>query len=113
MKKALKNAHRERVEQTAKSREALWRLIRWGKTRGNPALVVTSAIGHQETQQEITDPAKKADVFQETFFLIPPEADLESIRCRMSEDRADMEERKKVDCSMECTGKYSAQVSGR
>jgi hypothetical protein len=85
MKKALKNAHRERVEQTAKSREALWRLIRWGKTRGNPALVVTSAIGHQETQQEITDPAKKADVFQETFFLIPPEADLESIRCRMSD----------------------------
>jgi hypothetical protein len=25
--------------------------------------------------------------------------------CRMSEDRADMEERKKVDCSMECTSK--------
>jgi hypothetical protein len=25
--------------------------------------------------------------------------------CRMSEDRADMDERKKVDCSMECTSK--------
>jgi hypothetical protein len=25
--------------------------------------------------------------------------------CRMSEDRADMEERKKVDCSMKCTSK--------
>jgi hypothetical protein len=42
--------------------------------------VVTPAIRHPETQQEVTDPAKKADVFRDTFFLVPPEADLEDIR---------------------------------
>ena len=42
--------------------------------------MVTPAIRHLETRQEITDLAEKADVFQNTFFPIPPEANLEDIR---------------------------------
>jgi hypothetical protein len=42
--------------------------------------VVTPAIQHLETQQAVTDLAKKADIFQDTFFLVPLEADLEDIR---------------------------------
>ena len=80
IKKALRDAHRDWVEQAAKSPEALWRLVSWAKTRGNRPPVVTPAIRHPETQQEIADPAEKADLFWKTFFLMPPEADLEDIR---------------------------------
>ena len=82
IKKALRDAHRERVEQAAKSPEALWKLVRWAKTRGNRAPLVTPAIRHPETQLEITDPAKKADVFLE--------ADLEDIRDAQYDNRVVM-----------------------
>ncbi|RYN71832.1 hypothetical protein AA0119_g13652, partial [Alternaria tenuissima] len=73
-----------------KSPEALWRLVKWAKTRENPAPVVTPAIQHPETQQEVTDPAKKADIFRDTFFPVPPEADLEDIRNAHYDDQVDM-----------------------
>ena len=79
IKKALRDAHRDWVEQAAKSPEQLWRLVSWAKTRGNPPSVITPAIRHPETRQEITDSAEKADVFRNTFFPTPPEADLEDI----------------------------------
>jgi hypothetical protein len=50
IKKALRSAHREQVEQAAKSPEALWRLVRWAKARGNQAPMITPAIRHPETQ---------------------------------------------------------------
>jgi len=90
IKKALRNTHREQVEQAAKSPEALWRLVKWAKTRENPAPVVTPAIQHPETQQAVTDPAKKADIFRDTFFPVPPEADLEDIRNAHYDDQVDM-----------------------
>ncbi|KAI1531407.1 pol-like protein [Pyrenophora tritici-repentis] len=90
IKKALRNAHRKQVEQAAKSPEALWRLVKWAKTRENPAPVVTPAIQHPETQQEVTDPAKKADIFRDTFFPVPPEADLEDIRNAHYDNQVDM-----------------------
>ena len=42
--------------------------------------MVTPAIRHLETQEEITDPKTKADVFREAFFPVPLDADLEDIR---------------------------------
>jgi hypothetical protein len=80
IRKALRDAHRDRVEQAAKSPEALWRLANWARTRGNRPLAVTPAVRHLETQQEITDPAEKANIFRNTFFPMPPEADLEDIQ---------------------------------
>jgi hypothetical protein len=80
IQKALRDAHRDRVEQAVQSPEALWRLVSWARTRGNPPPVVTPAIRHPETQQRITDPAGKADVYRNTFFPMPPEADLEGTR---------------------------------
>lgn len=52
--------------------------------------MVTPAIQHLETQQAVTDPAKKADVFRDTFFLVPPEADLEDIRNAHYDNQVDM-----------------------
>ncbi|KAB2110395.1 hypothetical protein AG0111_0g1384 [Alternaria gaisen] len=90
IKKALRDAHREQVEQAAKSLEALWRLVKWAKTRGNEVPVVTPAIRHPETQEEIVDPEAKADVFREAFFPVPPEADLEDIRDAQYDNQIDM-----------------------
>jgi hypothetical protein len=90
IKKALRNAHREQVEQAAKSPEALWRLVKWAKTRGNQAPMITPAIRHPETQQEATDPKVKADVFREAFFPAPPEADLDDIQDAQYDKQIDM-----------------------
>ena len=90
IKKALRDAHREQVEQAAKSPEALWRLVKWAKTRGNKTPVVTPAIQHPETQEEIVDPNAKADMFREAFFPVPPEADLEDIRDAQYDNQIDM-----------------------
>ena len=42
--------------------------------------MVTPAIRHLETQEEIVDLNAKADMFCEAFFLVPLEADLEDIQ---------------------------------
>ena len=90
IRKALRDAHRDRVEQAAKSPEALWRLASWARTRGNRPPVVTPAIRHPETQQEITDPAEKTEVFRNTFFPLPPEADLEDIQSAQYNNQIDL-----------------------
>ncbi|KAF1934130.1 uncharacterized protein M421DRAFT_97108 [Didymella exigua CBS 183.55] len=50
-------------EAAAQSPQALWKLASWAKTRGDRPPAVTPAIRHPDTQQEITDPAEKADLF--------------------------------------------------
>lgn len=52
--------------------------------------MVTPAIRHPETQEEIVDPKAKADVFREAFFLALPEADLEDIRDAQYDNQIDM-----------------------
>ena len=79
IRKALRNAHRDRVEQAAKSPEALWRLANWARARSNRPPAVTPIIRNPETQQEVTNPAEKANIFRNTFFPTPPEADLGDI----------------------------------
>ena len=75
----MRTMHRDRVEE-ANSPEKLWRLASWAKSRGNEAPRVTPAIQHPTTQHEITEPADKADLFRDTFFPTPPEADLRDIQ---------------------------------
>jgi ribonuclease HI len=80
IRKALTKMHRQRVEEAAESPEKLWRLAKWAKTRGNDVPRVTPAIRHPTTQQEVTEPSDKADLFRDTFFPVPPEADLRDIQ---------------------------------
>lgn len=51
-----------------------------GVEPGDRPPAVTPAIRHPDIRQEITDPAKKADLFRDTFFPTPPEADLRDIQ---------------------------------
>lgn len=78
-RKALTQMHRSRVEEAAESPEKLWRLASWARTRGNEAPRITPALRHPETHQEITEPSEKADLFRDTFFPAPPDADLTDI----------------------------------
>lgn len=80
IRKALTKMHRQRVEEAAESPEKLWRLAKWARTRGNEVPRVTPAIQHPTTQQEVTEPSDKADLFRDTFFPAPPEADLGDIQ---------------------------------
>jgi hypothetical protein len=52
--------------------------------------VITPAIKHPETQEEIVDLKIKADVFREAFFPAPPEANLEDIQGTQYDDQIDM-----------------------
>ena len=90
IRKALRNAHRDRIEQASQTPEVLWRLANWARTRGDKPPVVTPAIKHPDTQQEITDPAKKADLFRDTFFPTPPEADLRDVHETEYNNQIDM-----------------------
>jgi hypothetical protein len=58
--KALRKAHRDRIERAAESPEALWKLAKWARTRHNQSARTTPAIRHPDTQQELMEPADKA-----------------------------------------------------
>jgi hypothetical protein len=77
--KALRKAHRDRIEQAAESPDALWKLARWARTRHNQSTGSIPQIQHPDTQRELDDPAEKAELFRDVFFPTPPEADLEDI----------------------------------
>jgi ribonuclease HI len=80
IKKALRQAHRDRVEEAAGSIESLWKLAKWARTRENQPPSVTPAICNPETRQEATEAEDKAELFRQTFFPAPPKADLEDIQ---------------------------------
>jgi ribonuclease HI len=80
IRKALTKMHRHRVEEAAESPEKIWRLAKWARTRGIEAPRITPAIRHPTTLHEITEPEDKADLFRDTFFPTPPEADLRDIQ---------------------------------
>jgi ribonuclease HI/exonuclease III len=77
--KALRKAHRDRIERAAESPQTFWKLAKWARTRHNQSARTTPAIRHPTTQQELIDPADKAELFRDVFFPTPPEADLEDI----------------------------------
>jgi hypothetical protein len=77
--KALRKAHRERIEQATESPDALWKLARWARTRNNQSTQSIPTIQHPNTRRELEDPAEKAELFRDVFFPTPPEAELGDI----------------------------------
>ena len=77
IKKALRKAHRDRVQEATSSLEGLWRTARWAKNRGaQPA--TTPPIRRPDGEME-RDPERKAKLLQEAFFPTPPEAELSDL----------------------------------
>nr|XP_036581842.1 zinc knuckle [Colletotrichum truncatum]KAF6790285.1 zinc knuckle [Colletotrichum truncatum] len=80
IRKALQKAHREAVETAAESPESLWRIAKWARTRQNQMPTVTPEIAKPGSNHTATTPEEKAELFRETFFPAPPEANLEDIQ---------------------------------
>ena len=74
--KAVRKAYRDRVEKAAESPEALGKLTKWTRTRHNQLVRATPSIRHPDTQHELAESPDKAELFQDIFFSMPPEADL-------------------------------------
>ena len=72
--KALKTAHRERVETASESIEGLWKVAKWAKN-SSPRSSYVPPLRNQDGNLE-DGIEGKVDVLKGTFFPEPPEADL-------------------------------------
>lgn len=79
VRKALRQAHRDKVEMAAASPESLWRIAKWARNRGNQPPSVTPTIKCPNTNEEAVRPEEKASLLRDTFFPKPPEADLNDL----------------------------------
>lgn len=61
--KALRKAHRDRIEQATESLDALWKLARWARTRHDQLTSSIPRIQHPDTRRELEEPADKAELF--------------------------------------------------
>lgn len=87
IRKALKAAHRERVEKAAESPQAMWKLAKWARNRDQQAPSITPALKDPSSGEEITSVADKAELLRQSFFPPPPTADLEDIRTAQYENQ--------------------------
>jgi hypothetical protein len=79
IKKALKQIHRDKVEEAAQSPASLWRIAKWARNRHNQSPNVTPTLVDPATQQQANSPGEKAELFRKTFFPSPPNTDLSDI----------------------------------
>lgn len=79
IRKSLRKAHRDKIEEASQSPESLWRLAKRARNRGNQAPSITPPIEKAQTREEVADPREKAALFRDTFFPDPPQADLDDI----------------------------------
>jgi hypothetical protein len=78
IRKALKTAYRERVEEASKSPEQMWKLAKWSRNRGQNASALLPAL--KDTARQLrADAANKADLLRHAFFPTPPDPDLSDI----------------------------------
>lgn len=77
IRKALRKAHRDRIEAAAQSPETLWKICKWARNRDGEVPSITPAIKCPQTGQEVREVEAKAELFRETFFPPPVAADLE------------------------------------
>src|SRR5437016_4399980 len=75
IRKALRTEHRERVQEATKSTSGLWQLAKWATNREGRSRPLTPPIATPDGSFE-SDTHRKADLFRDTFFPPPPEADL-------------------------------------
>jgi hypothetical protein len=62
--KALRTAHRNRIERAAESPESFWKLAKWARTRRDQTARATPALRHPTTQLELTEPATRQSCFE-------------------------------------------------
>lgn len=79
IRKALCKAHRDRVEAASASPQALWKITKWARSRDKQPPSITPALVHPITKQHIIYPGQKAELLRESFFPVPPIADLDDI----------------------------------
>ena len=89
IKRALRKEHRDRVEKASESPEQLWKLAKWARNRDAQAPVTTPVLRNPTTGEETTEPGEKAALFKETFFPVPPDADLSDIGQGIYEGQVD------------------------
>ncbi|KAJ6436839.1 reverse transcriptase [Purpureocillium lavendulum] len=77
--KALRQTHREKVEQAAESPELLWRIAKWARNKQCQTSAITPALKDPATLETAITPGEKAELFRKAFFPKPPEANLEDI----------------------------------
>ena len=75
IQKALRNTHRRKVEEASASPSGLWKLIKWAKNRHTTTSGLTPTLVGLDGRS-VEQPEGKADLFRETFFPPPPQADL-------------------------------------
>ncbi len=75
IKKALRQAHRERVEEASETLEKMWKLVKWANKRGTNMHALIPAL-KDNTGEPTTELAAKADLLCQSFFPRPPEPDL-------------------------------------
>ncbi|KAK2923091.1 Endonuclease/exonuclease/phosphatase superfamily [Fusarium oxysporum f. sp. vasinfectum] len=68
IKKALRQNHREKVEEAAQSPATLWRLAKWARNRHSQTPNVTPALVDPTTKQQAITPSEKAELLRKTFF---------------------------------------------
>ncbi|KAK2922996.1 hypothetical protein FoTM2_017264 [Fusarium oxysporum f. sp. vasinfectum] len=68
IKKALKQNHREKVEEAAQSPATLWRLAKWARNRHSQTPNVTPALVDPATKQQAITSSEKAELLRKTFF---------------------------------------------
>ncbi|KAI8395899.1 hypothetical protein FOFC_21429 [Fusarium oxysporum] len=68
IKKALRQNHREKVEEAAQSPATLWRLAKWARNRHSQTPNVTPALVNPATKQQAITPSEKAELLRKTFF---------------------------------------------
>ena len=90
IRKALRQAHRDRIEVAAGSAESLWRIAKWARNRESQPPSVTPTIKCTRTGRQAVRSEEKADLLRETFFPEPPEADLRDIESAEYPDQVPM-----------------------
>lgn len=75
IRKTLRNAHRQKVEDASASPAGLWKLVKWAKNRHETSPTCTPTL--VSTQGEHAHrPEDKARILRQSFFPPPPQADL-------------------------------------
>ena len=77
--RALRQTHREKVEEASQSPESLWRIAKWARNRQNQISAITPALQDPVTSAIAVTPGEKAELFRKTFFPKPPDANLQDI----------------------------------
>ena len=73
--KALRNTHRQRVEEASGSPSGLWKLVKWAKNRHSTSPACTPPL--TEPNGDLAhQPDEKADLLRQSFFPPPAQADL-------------------------------------